>query len=50
MDLQFSDADLEFQQTVRNFVEENLPTDIRDKVKGGLALGKDDYVRWQTIL
>ncbi len=50
MDLQFSDTDLEFQQTVRKFLEENLPTDIREKVKGGLALGKDDYVRWQTIL
>ena len=50
MDLQFSDADLEFQQTVRTFIEDNLPDDIRDKVKGGLRLGKDDYVRWQKIL
>ncbi|MBT8424342.1 MAG: acyl-CoA dehydrogenase family protein, partial [Silicimonas sp.] len=50
MDLQFSDTDLDFQQTVRKFLEENLPTDIGEKVKGGLALGKDDYVRWQTIL
>ena len=50
MDLQFSDEDRIFQQTVRTFLEQNLPTDIREKVENGFHLGRDDYVRWQTIL
>jgi alkylation response protein AidB-like acyl-CoA dehydrogenase len=50
MDLRFSDEDLAFQQKARNFIEENLPSDIREKVKGGLRLYKDDYVRWHKIL
>ena len=50
MDLRYSDEDQAFQQKARTFIEENLPTDIRDKVKGGLRLYKDDYVRWHKIL
>ena len=50
MDLRFSDEDLAFQKKVRAFIEESLPADIRDKVKGGLRLYKDDYVRWHKIL
>jgi hypothetical protein len=50
MDLRFSEEDRAFQEMAREFIEENLPTDIREKVKGGLRLGKDDYVRWHKIL
>jgi alkylation response protein AidB-like acyl-CoA dehydrogenase len=50
MDLNFSKEDLAFQKEVRGFIEKNLPADIRDKVKGGLRLSRDDYVRWQGIL
>jgi alkylation response protein AidB-like acyl-CoA dehydrogenase len=50
MDLRFSDEDLAFQQKARAFIEENLPADIREKVKGALRLYKDDYVRWHKIL
>ena len=50
MDLRFSEEDLAFQQTARQFIDENLPTDIREKVRGGLRLSKDDYVRWHKIL
>jgi alkylation response protein AidB-like acyl-CoA dehydrogenase len=50
MDLHFSEADRAFQDKARKFIDENLPTDIREKVKGGLRLYKDDYVRWHKIL
>ena len=39
-----------FREEVRAFVCAELPADIRDKVKKGLHLGKDDYARWQKIL
>jgi alkylation response protein AidB-like acyl-CoA dehydrogenase len=50
MDLEFSGEHLAFQQKVRTFLEENLPADIRDKMKGGLRMERDDHVRWQDIL
>jgi len=50
MDLRFSEEDRAFQDKARKFIEENLPIDIREKVKGGLHLYKDDYVRWHKIL
>ena len=50
MDLRFSEEDRAFQDKARRFIDENLPTDIREKVKDGLRLYKDDYVRWHKIL
>ncbi|HZD25955.1 MAG TPA: acyl-CoA dehydrogenase family protein [Alphaproteobacteria bacterium] len=50
MDLTFSDADRAFQQEVRAFIRDNLPKHIREKVKGGLKLEKDDIVLWQRKL
>jgi len=50
MDLEFTDEERSFQLEVREFLEANLPADIRDKVKGALRLSRDDYVRWQDIL
>ncbi len=50
MNLEFSGEHLAFQQNVRKFLEENLPSDIRDKMKGGLRMERDDHVRWQNIL
>ncbi len=50
MNLEFSGEHLAFQQKVRTFLEENLPSDIQDKMKGGLRLERDDHVRWQNIL
>lgn len=35
---------------MRAFIAERLPADIRDKVRSGAPLVKDDYVRWQRIL
>ena len=50
MDLEFTDELRDFQREVREFIEERLPRDIREKVKRFLTLGKDDYLRWQDIL
>ncbi|MGA0061265.1 MAG: acyl-CoA dehydrogenase family protein [Planctomycetota bacterium] len=50
MDLDFSDDLRAFQAEVRSFIETNLPDDLRDKVRRGLNLHRDDYVRWQSIL
>ena len=50
MDLEFTVELRDFQREVRAFIEERLPADIRTKVERFLALGKDDYRRWQDIL
>ncbi len=50
MDLQFSAEHRAFQEEVRAFIEAKLPQDIREKVRRGLKLEKDDYLRWQRIL
>ena len=50
MDLEFTDELRDFQRDMRAFMEERLPSDLREKVKRFLALGKDDYLRWQDIL
>ena len=50
MDLEFTDDLRDFQREVRAVIEERLPADIRTKVERFLALGKDDYLRWQDIL
>ena len=50
MDLEFTDELRHFQREVRAVIEERLPADIRTKVERFLALGKDDYLRWQDIL
>ena len=50
MDLEFTDELRDFQREVRAFIEERLPADIRTKVERFLALGKQDYLRWQDIL
>ncbi len=50
MKFALSTADAAFQKEVRNFIATELPGDIKAKVEHGQRLGKDDYVRWQTIL
>ena len=50
MDLEFTDELRDFQREVRAFIEERLPADVRTKVERFLALGKQDYLRWQDIL
>lgn len=50
MDLAYSPEESAFRSEVRTFIAERLPAEIREKVRGGAALVKDDYVRWQRIL
>ena len=50
MDLKFSPAEEAFRQEVRAFVAENLPADVRDKVRQGLIVRKDDIQRWNDAL
>jgi alkylation response protein AidB-like acyl-CoA dehydrogenase len=50
MDLSFTPAELAFRDEVRQFLRDQLPEDIAQRVKRGLALGAQDYSRWQKIL
>jgi alkylation response protein AidB-like acyl-CoA dehydrogenase len=50
MDLNYTDEDLAFRDSVRSFLDENLPADLQQKVRKHLRLAKDDYVRWHRIL
>ena len=50
MDLAFTPEEQKFDDDVRAFVRANLPPDVRDKVKNGKHLGRDDYMRWQQAL
>ncbi len=50
MNLDFSPEDEAVRAQVRDFLAEHYPADLRRKVELGLALGKDDYVRFQRLL
>lgn len=50
IDLMRDPAIQAFRADVKQFCEQNLPCDIRDKVLAGQHLAKADYVRWQKIL
>lgn len=50
MDMSFTPEELAFRQEVADFVAENLPADIRDKVDRGIELKRDDFERWMRIL
>src|SRR5271169_3103012 len=50
MDLAFTPEETKFRDEVRAFIRDNLPTDIRDRMKLGHPPRKEDTVRWQRIL
>ena len=52
MDLNWSDADLEFRDEVRAFFAENLTDDIRDagRLMTSVYAQHDVAMKWQTIL
>jgi hypothetical protein len=50
MDMHFRPEDLAFQAEVRQFIQENLPRDLADKVRRSLHLDKQDFVFWQKKL
>src|SRR5262245_59100487 len=39
-----------FRDDVRQFIDRNLPADIRDRCETGKRTSKDDHVSWQRIL
>jgi len=49
MDLDYTATDLAFRDTVRAFLEANLPTDLQQKVRMHRRLEREDYVRWHRI-
>ncbi|MGB6055442.1 MAG: acyl-CoA dehydrogenase family protein [Burkholderiaceae bacterium] len=50
MDLNFTPDETAFRQEVRDFLAASLPADISRKVREGLVVERDDYIRWQRIL
>jgi alkylation response protein AidB-like acyl-CoA dehydrogenase len=50
MDLRYTPEEETFRAEVQAFLSAELPADIRDKVRLGRRLRKDDMVRWQKIL
>ena len=50
MDLDISAEDRAFRDKVRAFIDKNLPSDTREKVRRGLKLSKEDHVNWHRIL
>ena len=50
MDLNYTAEDLAFRDTVRAFLDANLPKDLQQKVLNHKRLSKEDYVRWHKIV
>jgi alkylation response protein AidB-like acyl-CoA dehydrogenase len=50
MDLRYTPEEEAFRAEVRAFLQAELPAEIRDKLRLGRRLCKDDLVRWQRIL
>jgi alkylation response protein AidB-like acyl-CoA dehydrogenase len=50
MDLNFTAAEVAFRDEVRQFLRDQLPEGIAQRVKNGLAVHAEDYTRWQKIL
>jgi alkylation response protein AidB-like acyl-CoA dehydrogenase len=50
MDLNFTAEELAFRSQIRQWVAENLPADIADKVRHSQRLSRDDHQRWAQIL
>jgi alkylation response protein AidB-like acyl-CoA dehydrogenase len=50
MDLAFTTEEQQFRDTIRQWVRENLPVDVSQKVHQGLRLSREDMQRWARIL
>jgi alkylation response protein AidB-like acyl-CoA dehydrogenase len=50
MDLSFSPADVAFRDEVREFLRRNLPPQLSERVRAGLAVRPADYREWQKTL
>jgi alkylation response protein AidB-like acyl-CoA dehydrogenase len=50
MELRFSEAEQRFQREVQDFIAQNLPDDIRQKMARGALTSKEENLRWHRIL
>jgi alkylation response protein AidB-like acyl-CoA dehydrogenase len=50
MELAFTPKEQEFRAEVREFIAQNLPADIQDKVLNGKRMGREDFLRWHRVL
>jgi alkylation response protein AidB-like acyl-CoA dehydrogenase len=50
MDLRFTPEEAAFREDVRAFIRDNLPQDIKQRLRLGYAARKEDTVAWQRIL
>jgi alkylation response protein AidB-like acyl-CoA dehydrogenase len=50
MDLNYSPDELAFRDTVRGWLRQNLPGDLRDKVAAYADLSREELLRWHRIL
>ena len=50
MDLRFTPEEQAFRAEVRGFIRDNLPAEIRERMRHGHASRKQDIVAWQRIL
>jgi alkylation response protein AidB-like acyl-CoA dehydrogenase len=50
MDLNYTEEEYAFQAEVREFLAENLPKRISDKVRKSQRIGKEDTEEWHAIL
>lgn len=50
MDLNLSPEDEAFRVEVRNWIKDNLPEPLRNKVADGYELGREDLLSWHRIL
>lgn len=50
MNLFLTEEEVAFREEIGSWIRAHLPTDIADKVKAGLRLGKDDFQRWAKII
>ncbi|MBM4258684.1 MAG: pimeloyl-CoA dehydrogenase large subunit [Deltaproteobacteria bacterium] len=50
MDLNYSPEELAFRDEVRGWLQENLPSDLREKVTTYQELSRDDLLGWHRIL
>jgi alkylation response protein AidB-like acyl-CoA dehydrogenase len=50
MNLNFTAEEKEFQQEVRQFLQEKLPPELARKTKKSIGLSKEEYIQWQQTL
>ena len=50
MDLRFTPEEVAFREEVRTFIQDNLPREIRERMRLGYPPRKQDTIAWMRIL